>query len=103
MENLEVRVAAPNAPKVKPAFRVERRNTTVNRTKRVRDGKGNLVTKVLEEPYGYHVTFSKGHSIRVPTDAELARLGFDKTIPLVKDGEDEPVDYMENMVKEDAE
>ena len=48
----------------------------------MRKDKRNEETQV-EVPYGYNVYFPAGHRIRVRTDAELKRLGFDKPAELI--------------------
>ena len=67
---------------IKPRYEVEFVDETVTETHYVRKDGRNEETQV-EVPYGYNVYFPAGHSIRVRTDAELKRLGFDKPAELV--------------------
>lgn len=76
-----------------PAFEVEEIPGKVKRTKYMyeerdtgrTDAKGNPIkshimkSKTVEEPGGYMVYFARGHSIRVRNDAELHRLGLDRS------------------------
>lgn len=90
---MTVSVAAPNTPQVKPAFIVQKLEG--KRTKEISslDDEGKIVKKTVEVDAGFMVSFPiKGNSIHVADEAELKRLGFDKTIPLLKgDGSDETV------------
>ena len=76
----------------KPAFIVETLKGVVSHTLHLFDKeKGKIVKKVVEEPAGYLVKFSKGHSIRCRDKEHLARVGAGTTmIPLV-DGDGEVV------------
>lgn len=98
----DVRVAAParNAPQ--PAFTVRKLEGEVERSIFFYDEKGKRQTKKAKEPIGYVVSFSKGHSIRIKNDAELARLGYDQTIPLV-DANDDVHGYLPNNIFADSE
>jgi hypothetical protein len=72
---------------VKPRYEVERVDDTVTETHIMRED-GRNVEKKVEVPYGYNVYFAAGHSIRVRTDAELKRLGYDQPPELIdEDGE----------------
>lgn len=82
MSNLQI--AAPAQRRIVPAFTVKRLEGTVDRTMIVFDKEGRRQEKVVKQDAGYLVSFpTKGHSIRVKDAAELKRLGFDRTIPLV--------------------
>lgn len=79
-----VQIAAPARQRIVPAFVVQKLEGTVERTMIVFDKEGRKQEKVVKVDAGYLVSFpAKGHSIRVRDVAELKRLGFDKTIPLV--------------------
>jgi len=94
-------MARPNERKIVPAFMVRELEGKVKRIIHGWDAKGNKTEKEVEVPAGYEVRFpAKGHSIRVRNIAELKRLGFDQTIPLVDaDAEDDDVEgYMPNSV-----
>ena len=67
---------------IKPRYEVERVDETVIETHYKREDGVNVPHEV-EVPYGYDVYFPAGHSMRVRTDAELARLGFDKPAELI--------------------
>lgn len=96
---MSVRIAAPQQPKLKPAFKVEELEGTREVTLHGFDTKGRKTIKTVEVPAGFLVTFAKGHSIRVANEEELHRLGFDQTIPLVDvDGDDEPQGMVSNPI-----
>lgn len=80
-----VQVARPNQPRIVPAFTVQELSGETEHTIYSKDEKtGKLVAKTVKRPAGYMVAFpTKGHSIRIRTAADLKRLGFDQTIPLV--------------------
>lgn len=80
-----VRVSAPRKQKIKPAFTVTRLEGERVLTVHSFDQNGKRVAKDVKVPAGYLVKFLKGHSIRVANDADLKRLGFDRTIELVDD------------------
>lgn len=86
--NGRVRVAAParNAPQ--PAFTVRQVDGSVKRTIYFYDEKGKRQSSQVEEPIGFVVSFPKGHTIRVKSEAELSRLGYDQSIPLVDANDD---------------
>jgi hypothetical protein len=79
--------------RITPAFEVEELSGKVTRTKYKyeerdtgrTDAKGNPIKSHVmkefteEEPAGYMVYFARGHSIRVPNDLELKRLGLDRS------------------------
>jgi len=69
---------------VKPRYEVEAVDDTVTETHFRREDGRNVEHKV-EVPYGYNVYFPAGHSIRVRTDEELERLGFNKPAELVNE------------------
>lgn len=86
---MTTRIAAPNRPRVVPAFMVQKLEGQVERTMIVFDKEGRKMEKTVKVDAGYLVSFpTKGHSIRVKDANELKRLGFDKTIPLVDDNAD---------------
>jgi hypothetical protein len=72
----------PQQDKIKPRYEVETVNETVIETHFVREDDRNVEKKV-EVPYGYNVYFPAGHSIRVRTNDELRRLGFDVPAELI--------------------
>ncbi len=81
---MSVRVAQPQRRQIVPAFTVEKLSGDVERTIIGKDENDERIEKKVKVPAGYLVKFpTKGHSIRIGTDKELKRLGFDKTIPLV--------------------
>lgn len=67
---------------IKPRYEVEAVDETVIETHYVRED-GRNVEKEVEVPYGFNVYFPAGHSIRVRTDEELRRLGFDSPAELI--------------------
>lgn len=67
---------------IRPSYEVEFVDEVVIETHYAREDGRNVERKV-EVPYGYNVYFPAGHSIRVRTDADLARLGFNKPAELV--------------------
>lgn len=63
---------------IKPRFKVAKLSGKVDHTVyKFEKGKG-LVPEVKKEDAGYMVTFPRGSSIRVRTQKELKRLGFDR-------------------------
>lgn len=102
----QIGMAAPAQKKYVPAFVVEKLDGQIERQLITFDEKGKKHIKTVKVDAGYLVKFppkgrgDKGHSIRVGTAEELARLGFDQTIPIVDmDGDsDEPVSFIENRV-----
>lgn len=96
-----VQIAAPKRQRIVPAFTVQKLEGQVERTIISFDKEGKKYDKVVKADAGFLVTFpAKGHSIRVKDVAELKRLGFDQTIPLL-DGDsedDEALGYMPNSV-----
>jgi hypothetical protein len=86
----DIRVAAPEQPRIRPAFTVQKLEGKVSRTIYDTDPKtGKRTERSVEFDAGYLVTMYKGHSIRVLDDKHLKRLGFDKTIPLINNDGDE--------------
>lgn len=84
-----IRIAQPTQRKIVPAFVVQKLDGEVERTIIGKDSKGARKETTVKVPAGYLVSFpTKGHSIRVLTEAALKRLGFDQTIPLVDAGSD---------------
>lgn len=77
-------VEKPTERKIKPAFIVKELAGKTTRVLYEFDAKGKKQSKNIEVPAGYLVKFPhKGHSIRVATKEDLARLGFDQTVPLL--------------------
>lgn len=68
---------------IKPRFEVEEIDKEVEHVVYEKDDEGNLTQKTLKEPFGYMVYFPTGASIRVRTEAELRRLGFDRDPMLI--------------------
>lgn len=86
---MSIALAAPQRTAYKPAFSVEKLPGKRVKTLHQKDDKTKQIIETqVEVDAGYKVVFSKGHSIRISTDAELRRLGFDRTIPLVNDDGD---------------
>lgn len=97
----QTQIARPAQPKFKPAFIVKKLEGKVTRTVHSFDAKGQKTAKQVEVDAGYLVKFPhKGHSIRVKNEAELKRLGFDQTIPLMND-DGEVIATMENAINID--
>lgn len=72
---------------IKPRYEVEKVDEMVIETHVVREN-GRNVEKEVEVPYGFNVYFPAGHSIRVRTEEELHRLGYDTPAELIdEDGE----------------
>jgi hypothetical protein len=94
---MSMQIAAPDAPKIRPAFTVEKMEGKITREVINFDAKGKKVVTSVEADAGYFVKFPKGHSIRVLDDAELHRLGFDRTIPLIND-DGEEVGHIPNHI-----
>lgn len=87
---MDTRISAPEMQRIVPSFIVKKLEGTVERNIIVFDKEGLKQIKTVKSPAGYMVSFpTKGHSIRVRDDADLRRLGFDRTIPLVNDNEDD--------------
>lgn len=83
MSDHEVRVAAPMKQRIRPAFTVRKLEGKVRQRILGFDGKGKKTETFVDVDAGYMVTLAKGHSIRVYTDKDMHRLGFDRSIPLV--------------------
>ncbi len=99
-------VAAPSKPRPKPAFTVQKLEGKRVENIITFDAKGKRSVQSVEKEAGYLVRFPhKGHSIRVKTDDDLKRLGFDQTIPVLDDdGEvvfdmDNPLDIATDEVE----
>lgn len=73
-----------NKQNIQPAYEVEAVDDIVTE-KHIKRVDGRNVEHEVDVPYGYNVYLRGGHSIRVRTDAELTRLGFDKPAELVDD------------------
>ena len=68
---------------LKPRYEVERLEGTRQR-EIIKVGKnGEFVKSMVEEPAGFMVYFPSGSSIRVRTEEELRRRGFDVPAPIV--------------------
>lgn len=96
-----IRVAAPSQKRIVPAFMVKKLEGMVERTMIVFDKEGRRKEKLVQQDAGYLVSFpTKGHSIRVKDMADLRRLGFDRTIPLVdaENDDDDAVGEIPNVV-----
>lgn len=83
MADHEMRVAAPIKQRIRPAFTVRKLEGKVQRKVLGFDPKGKKTEQTVEVDAGYLVTLAKGHSIRVYSDKDMHRLGFDRSIPLV--------------------
>ncbi|MBU2051510.1 MAG: hypothetical protein KKH61_21375 [Gammaproteobacteria bacterium] len=86
----DIMVAAPAKHRVRPAFTVQKLSGQIDRTIHSFDQKGKKTSTTVKVDAGYMVTLGRGHSIRVLTDEDMHRLGFDQNIPLIdfeRDGE----------------
>lgn len=98
----QYRVAAPQKQRIRPAFLVKKLEGKRTQTIYTFDAKGKKQARDIEVDAGYLVKFPiRGHSIRVANEAELKRLGFDQTIPLL-DNEGDAVGAIPNAVAEDG-
>lgn len=97
----DVRVAIPDKPRIRPAFTVKKLDGKASREILSFDKSGKKVVNTVEEDAGYLVKFPKGHSIRVRSDADMKRLGFDRTVPLIND-EGDVVGGVPNMIFDNA-
>jgi len=70
-------------PQIKPQYIVQKLDGKRKRTIASPTEKGGFDYNEIEEPAGYMVFFPSGSSIRVRTDDELKRLGFDSPANLV--------------------
>ena len=68
---------------IKPQYIVQKLEGKRKHTIASPSDKGGFDYKEIEEPAGYMVFFPSGSSIRVRTDDELKRLGFDSPANLV--------------------
>ncbi len=93
-----VRVAQPTKQRVRPAFTVQKLDGKRKKDIITIDAKGKRTPQTVDVDAGYLVSFPKGHSIRVATDDDLRRLGFDRTIELVDMESDEVVGVMPNPI-----
>lgn len=72
---------------IKPRYEVEAVDSTMIERRLTRvDGRN--VEEDVKVPYGYNVYFPAGHSMRVATDEELKRLGFDRPAELINEDGD---------------
>lgn len=76
-------VAAPAKQRVRPAFMAQKLEGQVEREVISFDQKGKKVVNKVKVDAGYLVTTARGNSLRVWTDEDMKRLGFDQNIPLV--------------------
>ena len=84
-------------PQIKPQYIVQKLDGKRKRTVAAPSKKGGFDYKEIEEPAGYMVFFPSGSSIRVRTDDELQRLGFDSPANLVDMESGEIVGSMKDM------
>lgn len=84
-------------PQIKPQYIVQKLNGKRKHTIASPAKKGGFDYKEVEEPAGYMVFFPSGSSIRVRTDDELKRLGFDSPANLVDMESGEIVGSMKDM------
>ena len=83
---------------IKPRYEVERLDGEVVETRIKRDAeKGMNVEYETVVPLGFMVYFANGNSIRVKTEAELIRLGFDVPAPLIDMDSGEEVGTTESL------
>lgn len=90
-------VARPLKEQYRPAFTVKKLDGKRTEELITWDNKGQKQVKLVEVDAGYMVYMRNGHSIRVRDEANLKRLGFDQTIPLVDD-EGESVAEIPNLI-----
>tara|TARA_R100001594_G_scaffold22817_1_gene44311 strand:- start:6393 stop:6731 length:339 start_codon:yes stop_codon:yes gene_type:complete len=84
-------------PNVKPAYIVQRIEGKVKHTTAKPKETGGFDYTEKQEPGGYMVYLPNGDSLRVRTDGELQRLGFDSPANLVDMDSGEVVGSMSNM------
>jgi hypothetical protein len=84
-------------PQIKPQYIVQKLDGKRKRTVASPAKKGGFDYKEVEEPAGYMVFFPSGSSIRIRTDDELKRLGFDSPANLVDMESGEVVGSMKDM------
>jgi hypothetical protein len=84
-------------PQIKPQYIVQKLDGKRKRTIASPTEKGGFDYNEIEEPAGYMVFFPSGSSIRVRTDDELQRLGFDSPANLVDMESGEIVGSMKDM------
>lgn len=94
-------VARPEKEKVRPAFMVKKLDGKRKEEIITFDNQGKKQIKTVEVDAGYMVYMRNGHSIRIRNDADLQRLGFDQTIPLLDD-EGEAKGDMPNYINLDV-
>tara|TARA_Y100000310_G_C20647798_1_gene797624 strand:- start:352 stop:681 length:330 start_codon:yes stop_codon:yes gene_type:complete len=82
---------------IKPQYIVQKLDGKRKRTIASPTEKGGFDYNEIEEPAGYMVFFPSGSSIRVRTDDELKRLGFDSPANLVDMESGEIVGSMKDM------
>ncbi len=82
---------------IKPQYIVQKLEGKRKHTIASPSDKGGFDYKEIEEPAGYMVFFPSGSSIRVRTDDELKRLGFDSPANLVDMESGEIVGSMKDM------
>jgi hypothetical protein len=89
------------ATDIKPRYEVHKLEGDVEVTVFVKNDDGKLVKEQRTQPAGYMVYFPNGASIRVRTEEELKRLGFDIDAPLVDmvSGEVVPVKTQHGQLK----
>ena len=83
---------------IKPRYEVEFVDEEVTEKHFVRED-GRNVEKEVQVPYGYNVYFPAGHSMRVRTDDELKRLGFDKPAELIDEDTGDVVGSTQHSLK----
>lgn len=71
------------AQNIRPKYEVHQIDEKVSHKKYSFGENKEIISEEIEEDFGYMVYFPNGSSIRVRTDAELKRLGFDKPATLV--------------------
>lgn len=84
-------MAAPSQTKHRPAFTVEKLDGEYP-VKVYEKTETGLVDRIEMRPRGYLVTFLKGHSIHVASDAEMKRLKLNEFVPIIdtESGEEIP-------------
>ncbi len=94
-------VAAPIKQKIRPAFIVKKLEGKVQRQMITFDSKKQKHSTMVEVDAGFLVKFRAGHSIRVFTQDDLTRLGFDQTVPLLNDEGDVVGELDNDVITED--
>ena len=89
---------------LKRRYEVERLKGTVQReVLTISEKDGSFIPKMVEEPAGFMVYFPNGSSVRIRTEEELGKQGFDVPAPLVDMDSGEIIDTSEGSLKAHSE